>query len=581
MRYTAPVLLVAVLACSGRIPDEPVAPARSPSELLDAVGEAYFQLELDENLWLQVKYGVETNRLPDVGLEHAERRSRAASELLSRLASVAGEDLDHGEWVTLESLRWDLAMIAEEASHYWQWFRITPYTFNWYGVHMLFQGFEIVDATDAERYLALAGQYPAFVDGLREKLEGQWRRGIVLPRDEIDLIVPGWKILIEAPATVFAALTDLPAAAPEAFGDDLSRTLVREIVPAWERLIAFLEGPYREQAPEAVGLAQYPGGSELYEFLIRWSTTLDTSPEEIHRLGLKRITSIEERMAEVRKRLGFGGSRSEFRRQLETDSRFFATTPAEVESRLLAHVAAIEPKVDAFFARRPKAPHHLARLGPELEGSMTFGYYQEPTAGEPRGTYFYNGSRLGERSLIGAASLIYHELIPGHHFQVALQNENRDLPAYRRDSWHDGFGEGWAEYASMLAEEMGMYGNPYDLYGRLADESFFAARLVVDTGMNHLDWSRERASAFMREHTLASETEIASETLRYAADMPGQALSYALGALEIRRLRERARERLGERFDIRRFHAAVLDHGSMPLAVLDRHIERFIEDEAR
>jgi uncharacterized protein (DUF885 family) len=582
MRPVAPVVFVGVLACAGPTPDQgPGVAAALRTELIDEIGEAHRQLELDEYLWLQVKHGVETTRLPDVGVAHAEQRSRDAAELLERLAGLDEAELDSGEWVTLESLRWDLGMIAEEARHYWQWFRITPYTLNWYGVHMLFQSLEISAPADAERYLDLARQYAVFVDDLRAKLEGQEQRGIVLPRDEIALILPSWRRLVESPGDVFPALDDPPLEAPETFPEELSRIVEAEVQPAWERLIGFLDGPYRERAPTAIGLAQYPGGSELYDYLVRWSTTLEASPEEIHRLGLERIAAVDERMSEIRRRLGFEGSRLDFRRKLDADPRFYAATPQEVEDRLLAHVAAIEPEVDAFFSHFPEAPYRLQRLGPELEGSMTYGYYQEPTTAESHGTYFYNGSRLEERSLIGAAALIYHELIPGHHFQVALQSENRDLPAYRGDSWHDGFGEGWAEYASMLAEEMGMYRDPYDLYGRLAEESFMAARLVVDTGMNRLGWSRERASAFMREHTVASETEIATETLRYAVDMPGQALSYALGALEIRALRERARQQLGQRFDIRRFHAAVLEHGSMPLAVLGRHIDRFIEEESR
>ena len=299
----------------------------------------------------------------------------------------------------------------------------------------------------------------------------------------------------------------------------------------------------------------------------------------MHAIGLERLAATERRMRAVRQRLGFDGGAAEFHQRMAADPRHFAATPAELELRLRRHLDEIEPRLDAFFARRPRAPWALVRLAADLEAGMTWGYYIEPSAAEPRGIYYYNGSHPGERSLIGAASLVYHEILPGHHFQVCLQTENEALPAYRRDAWHDAFGEGWAEYAAELAEEMGMYRDPYDLYGRLADGNVFSARLVVDTGMNRLGWSRARARAFLAEHTLLAASEIDSETLRYAVDIPAQALAYAMGSRTIRRLRERAERRLADRFDIRRFHAAVLDHGSMPLAVLEGHIERFVEEE--
>jgi uncharacterized protein (DUF885 family) len=211
---------------------------------------------------------------------------------------------------------------------------------------------------------------------------------------------------------------------------------------------------------------------------------------------------------------------------------------------------------------------------------MTFGYYQIPTADHPEGDYMYNGSRLPERSLLNAAALIYHELIPGHHFQINLATENTSLPRFRRDLFDvTAYEEGWGEYASSLAGEMGMYSDPYDRCGRLAMEAFLTSRLVVDTGMNALGWSRPRAIEYMKDNTFESDLQIGTETLRYSCDMPGQALAYMLGSRKIRELREHARAELGSRFDIRRFHDAVLGSGPLPLSVLARHIENFITEE--
>ena len=198
----------------------------------------------------------------------------------------------------------------------------------------------------------------------------------------------------------------------------------------------------------------------------------------------------------------------------------------------------------------------------------------------PRGEYRYNGSDLENRSLFSAQGLIYHELIPGHHFQLALANEREDLPTFRREAVaYSAYTEGWAEYAANLAKEMGLYADPYDLYGRLVMEMFVSCRLVVDTGMNHLGWDLEKAREFMSSRVVYSDVEIATELMRYSADIHGQALGYRMGYLEIARMRKKAEEALGDDFDIKRFHAAVIGSGAMPMVVLDKHIDWWIEQE--
>jgi uncharacterized protein (DUF885 family) len=331
-----------------------------------------------------------------------------------------------------------------------------------------------------------------------------------------------------------------------------------------------------------VGVSQYPGGAAYYQWLIRLHTGLDLTPEEIHRTGLAEIDRINGELDGLRRRVAFSGDRAAFRKFLKTDARFYPSTPEEIGKRLMAAVHRIEPKISAEFGTVPKAPYGVRRLQPELEGAMTFGYYQEPTPANPEGDYLYNGSRLPERSLLNAPALIYHELLPGHHFQINLQKENTRLPLFRREGFDEtAYVEGWGEYASALAGEMGMYDDPYDACGRLAMDAFISSRLVVDTGMNALGWSRERAIDFMKENTFEGDLQISTETLRYSTDIPGQALAYKLGSLEIRRLREKTAAALGPRFDRRRFHDAVLGSGTLPLPVLERKIDAFIAGEKK
>jgi uncharacterized protein (DUF885 family) len=279
--------------------------------------------------------------------------------------------------------------------------------------------------------------------------------------------------------------------------------------------------------------------------------------------------------------LGYEGSLKQFLRYLKTDPEFSPESAAEIGERLNSYVDAVSEKLSAYFLRLPQAPYGVERLDPELEGAMTFGYYLEPNASEPRGIYYYNGSNLSSMYSIGAESLIYHELVPGHHFEAAFLRENKSIPAFRREVFHSAYSEGWAEYSSWLAMEMGLYQDPYSRCGRYLADSFFSARLVVDTGMNYLNWPRSRAMKFMQSNLLESDEAIHTETLRYSADIPAQALAYKLGCIKMFELRKKAETALADKFDIKRFHEAILSCGSLPLPVLESHIEWYIQEELK
>ncbi|HUP48006.1 MAG TPA: DUF885 domain-containing protein, partial [Thermoanaerobaculia bacterium] len=360
----------------------------------------------------------------------------------------------------------------------------------------------------------------------------------------------------------------------------VGQAIAQQIHPALRRLLNVLSSDYERAAPRAVGLSHQPGGSDAYRFLIRLRTSLDLTPEEVHRVGLAEIDRIEHELDGIRRKLGFQGTRDEFRRFLETDERFFEASAEAIRERLAAHVRKIEPHLDRFFARRPAAAYGVERLDPRLEGAMTFGYYKPPTPAGPIGLYYFNGSKTSERNLLFGLALMAHELVPGHHFQFARQQENDALHPLRRETYDTAFVEGWGEYAAALGLEMGIYDDPYDRAGRLMMDSLLSARLVVDTGMNALGWSRERAMEFLERHSMLSPTEIATETLRYSTDIPAQALAYKIGSLRMMALRRRAEERLGPDFDVRRFHEWVIGNGSMPIFLLEESVGEKIENAA-
>jgi uncharacterized protein (DUF885 family) len=427
----------------------------------------------------------------------------------------------------------------------------------------------------------LLDRYATFIRSVQEKLARQAQRRILIAKEEIPLAAGAFESAAQEreKSPFWIRPERLAALDPGVRGDferRLAGILVEKVAPAVRSLIAYLNGDYAKAAPEAVGLAQYPGGKEYYRALVKRTTTLDVSPEKVHEIGIRGIERLNRELDEVRKKAGFSGSLTEFRQFLKTDARFFAKTPDEVGERLMADQNRILPKIPDFFGKTPKAPFGVQRLEAPLEGAVTFGYYQAPTAQDPKGYYKYNGSKLNERSLLFAGALISHELVPGHHFQINLQRENEDLPKFRRESFISAFGEGWGEYASDLAGQMGMYDDPYDRAGRIAMDLFLTSRLVVDTGMNYLGWPRAKAMAYMKENTLQSDAEIDTETLRYACDMPSQALCYKMGMGKLVELREKARKVLGPAFDIRKFHDAVLGSGCLPLDILEKHIDWYL-----
>ena len=370
----------------------------------------------------------------------------------------------------------------------------------------------------------------------------------------------------------------VPAAVREQLQAAARESIVRDVVPSLRRMRAFIVDELGPKAPIEGSLAHYPGGAKVYEWLVRSRTTTPLTAQQVHDIGLKELASIRAEMEATMHAAKFQGSFPEFVHYLQTDPKFFYTNGDD----LLAGYRSIGKRLDAelprFFATLPRAPWGV-RAMPSFRGPGAAEYYDRPPADNSRPGWFNaNAQAFASRPKWGMASLAAHEAVPGHHLQTARAQEIEGLPKFRRYSWYIAYGEGWAVYAETLAREMGIYDDPYSLFGHLQMRAFRAARLVVDTGIHSMGWTRQRAIDFMVDQTGMDRGFMSAEVDRYVSD-PGQALGYMIGALKFKELRERAKAKLGDRFDLRRFHNAVLDDGPLPLGVLDSVVDDWIARE--
>ncbi len=562
----------------------PVSNVDSAAALI-ALADDVWAYRLENSTYLRLQEGLPVERFEDLTLEHHREGIRRNSEFRERLARIdpatlGGDDLD-----TYEILEFEVRDKGLNDDDYWLTFDLTAYQAP-YLIQFARQALALAaldDKADADHYLVLTGELADTVEQLIAKIEGQVERGIYLPKPALPAVRATWQGIRDSIAAGVRVSEDrLASLSPEeraAFEVALTAILDERIDAGLGALLAAIGEAYEANAPGTVGLSQYPGGANVYARAIETETTLGLTPQEIHDRGTRAVKEIAGRMAELRRQLEFEGSARDFIDEVAFDARFIADTPDDVEARFLEHIHRIEPKLDAYFRTQPEAAYGVRRLPPAAEPGMTYGYYNPPTAADPVGYYNYNGANLENKSLLWSANLIYHELLPGHHFHLATQGENESLHALRRNYSVASYTEGWAEYASSLGIEMGVYEDPYDLYGRYLGEIFLASRLVVDTGMNALGWSLEEAREYMAQYAVQSEQEIVSETLRYSTSIPAQALAYRLGYEKHWELRARAEALLGDSFDIREYHDVVLSGGAMPLPVLEGKVDRWIASQ--
>jgi uncharacterized protein (DUF885 family) len=436
---------------------------------------------------------------------------------------------------------------------------------------------------DYDDFLARLAAYPRLIDQVVELMKRGMATGWMPPDVPLRTVLPQIEKQWVDDANVkesplykpFADLPDTIAAADRAQLEARGReAITRSITPALKRLHRFLAESYLPACRREIAAARLPGGSAYYEAQIRWLTTTDLSAREIHEIGRREVARIRADMDGVMRQAGFPGSLAEFVRFLRTDPRFAPMPSDEVLPGYRDIAKRVDPELPKLFAELPRMPYGIREI-PAIRGETA--EYYTPGASDGSRAGFFNAKTLQgtTRPRHEMDALLLHEAVPGHHLQLARAQELKGLPHFRRNALYSAYSEGWGLYAESLGEELGLYKDPYSRFGRLQAEMLRACRLVVDTGMHSLDWTRPQAIEYLNENTGGSESFTVAEVDRYIV-WPGQALSYKLGELKIKQLRARAAAALGRKFDIRQFHNALIDDGGLPLDLLERLIDEWI-----
>ena len=524
------------------------------------------------------------DRLPDVSPETQQEMLDDDLGFLARLESIDRSALSGDQQTNFDLFKFVVGHRANLARY--RQYRMPILSDS--GFHMdvqrMYESMTFKSVSDYENYISRLHGLRSYFDQNISNMRNGIEEGFTQPKVILDGIIPSISgaIVDQAESSIFyKPFTSFPQYFSAEDQDRLRRSAVLAIndsvVPAFKEFLRFFESEYIPGARDEIGTASLENGRSYYEDLTRFYTTLDdATPDGIHEIGLREVARIRAQMEDIIRQVEFDGTFAEFILFLRTDSRFYVDEPKQ----LLKEASYIAKKVDgqmpAFFRTLPRLPYGVEPVPDDIAPNYTTGrYWGAPIGGRRGGYYMVNTYALDKRPLYTLAALTVHEGVPGHHHQNALRQEIENVPDFRRAFYPHAFGEGWGLYTEKLAIEMNIYETPYDHFGRLSYEMWRAVRLVVDTGMHYRGWSREQAQAFLADNSALSLHNVRTEIDRYIS-WPGQALAYKMGELKILELRARAEDALGEKFDIRDFHDAILMTGGVPLEILENEVEQFI-----
>lgn len=554
------------------------------SKALNAFFEAEWNYEMEQSPARASSMGDRrwNDRWGDQSLEAIRKREEHAKQALVALGKFDRAKLPPADQLNYDLFKKDLETDIEGSK-----FRTYLMPINQRGglqtLDELGDRLRFETLKDYEDWIARLRAFPALLDQNIALMREGAKSHIIWPKIVLER-VPAQidKQLVSKPdeSPFYKPFQKFPDAIAAADRDRLTKAaqeaIASGVLPSFQKLKKYFVEEYLPAAFDEVGVWKMPQGAEFYAYLARRHTTTDLTPQQIHEKGLSEVARIKAEMQTIMEKTGFKGTLPEFFTKLRTDPQFFYKTPDELLQAYRAMAKRIDPNLVKVFKTLPRTPYGVTPIPDKIAPDTTTAYYNQPAAdGSRAGFYFVNLYKPETRPKWEMMALSLHESVPGHHLQIALAQELGDIPKFRRYGGFTAFVEGWGLYSESLGQEMGLYDDPYSKFGQLTYEMWRAVRLVVDTGMHQMKWERKRAIDFFMGNAPKAENDIVNEIDRYIS-MPGQALAYKIGELKIKELRDRARREIGDGFDIREFHDAVLLSGAVPLDVLERNVNAWI-----
>ena len=553
---------------------------------LQSLMDIYWSYRLAESPTLATAAGMNdyNHLLPQVAPLDRSRRLRAEQEFLLLLGDIDRTALNLENQINYDLLGWVLEISIESMELNTDRIPFNTFSSFFTGALRASYGVSMTTEEDYQAYTSRIREFPRYfaenIDNMREGM----RSGFVLPKVIIDGVLPTVRAQVyDNPdnSSLFEPIAEvsdrLSAAVQEQIRLEAREAIRLYAIPAFRELAEFLQNEYYPMATEGIAAQDLSNGDAFYTHQIKvYTTRTDLSAEQIHNIGVSEVARIRREMEEVIAASGFDGSFEEFTEFLRAEPRFYAND----ETALLKEASFIAKKIDyllpEFFGRLPRVPYGVVPVPVEIAPNYTAASYNSsPVGGIRGGAFWVNTFALDQRPLYELPALTLHEAVPGHHLQTSIARELENLPEFRKELYFSAFGEGWGLYSEKLGIEMGIYGNSYEHFGRLSYEMWRACRLVIDTGIHSQGWTRQEAMNYLTDNTSLSAVNVRAEVDRYIS-WPGQALAYKLGEMKILELRQRTEAALGDAFDLRSFHDALLGQGALPLDILDTVIENYI-----
>ena len=504
----------------------------------------------------------------------------------SQLNNFPDHTLNENDLLSKKVLLWECDLSLKRLTFNEQY---TPINQMWtlqltmgqYAAGLSAQPFKTVK--DYNNWLKRIDDYLIWLETAEERMRQGIKNEIVLPKSLIKKVIPQLKTILNPDLNqnlFFSPARQFPKEFSEKDKSILiekyTEMVLNKIIPAYKKLSDFMSDQYLDAGRSSSGISAFEDGLDYYNYSIKLYTTTELTADEIHNIGLKEVAKISSEMEKIKTKVGFNGDlKSFFNHVRELDELIPFNEPQEVIDNFNKIHEKMTPQVNKLFGLQPKTPFEVRRTESFREASASAEYNPGSLDGTRPGIFYVPIPNIEEYNYFSDEDLFLHEAIPGHHYQISLQQENTSLPSFRKSLWYSSYGEGWALYSESLGEELGLYDDPYQYFGMLSAEMHRAIRLVVDTGLHTKGWSREKAIQYSLDNEAESEAGITSEIERYMAN-PGQALSYKIGQLKIRELRSNAEQKLGDKFDIKMFHEKVLESGCIPLQLLEEKINKWV-----